>query len=59
MEEKTTLVCKNKGIYPIHKIEQLWLLYYNDTLYAKGLITETERNRMRTKIHSRQTSCRK
>ena len=28
-------------------IEQLWLTYYNDTLYAKGLITEEQRNAMR------------
>lgn len=26
--------------------EQLWLLYYNNTLYEKGLITERDRNRM-------------
>ena len=31
-------------------IEQLWLNYFNDTLYAKGLITEDERNKMRIKI---------
>lgn len=24
-------------------IEQLWLTYYNDTLFAKGLITEDQR----------------
>lgn len=28
-------------------IEQLWLTYYNDTLFAKGMITEDQRNRMR------------
>lgn len=32
--------------------EQIWLLYYNETLYEKGLITETERNRMRNKINA-------
>lgn len=37
-------------------IEQLWLTYYNDTLYAKGVITETERNRMRVKIKNRTSS---
>lgn len=26
--------------------EALWLRYLNQTLYEKGLITETERNRM-------------
>lgn len=34
-------------------LERLWLTYYNDTLYAKGLITEDERNRMRIKIKNR------
>ena len=37
-------------------IQQLWLTYYNDTLYAKGLITEDQRNRMRIKIKNRATS---
>lgn len=30
--------------------EHLWLTYFNDTLYAKGLITEEQRNKMRIKI---------
>jgi len=34
-------------------IEQLWLTYYNDTLFAKGLITEEQRNKMRLMIKSR------
>lgn len=34
-------------------MEQLWLSYYNDTLYEKGVITEDERNKMRIKIKSR------
>lgn len=34
-------------------MEQLWLDYYNDTLYEKGVITEEERNKMRIKIKSR------
>ena len=33
-------------------IEQLWLTYFNDTLYAKGLITEEQRNAMRLTIRS-------
>lgn len=37
-------------------IEQLWLTYYNDTLYAKGLLTEEQRNRMRVMIKSRTAS---
>ena len=34
-------------------IEQLWLTYYNDTLFAKGMITEEQRNKMRVMIKSR------
>ena len=37
-------------------IEKLWLIYFNDTLYEKGLITETERNCMANKIHARKPS---
>lgn len=37
-------------------IEKLWLIYFNDTLYEKGLISETERNRMANKIHARKPS---
>ena len=37
-------------------LDQLWLTYYNDTLYAKGLITEEERNKMRVKIRNRNSS---
>lgn len=33
--------------------EQLWLTYYNDTLFAKGLITEEQRNRLRLMIQHR------
>ncbi len=31
-------------------LQRLWLTYYNDTLFEKGLITEEERNIMRVKI---------
>lgn len=34
-------------------MEQLWLTYYNDTLFAKGMITEEQRNKMRLMIKSR------
>ena len=34
-------------------LEQLWLTYYNDTLFAQGVITEDEYNKMRVKIKSR------
>ena len=34
-------------------IDKLWLNYYNDTLFARGLISETDRNRMRNRINQR------
>ena len=34
-------------------IEQLWLTYYDDTLFAKGVITEDQRNKLRVMIKSR------
>ena len=37
-------------------MEQLWLTYFNDTLYEKGIIRETARNKMRIKIKNRTAS---
>ena len=37
-------------------MEKLWLIYFNDTAYAKGVITESERNRMRLYIENRKPS---
>ena len=34
-------------------MEQHWVTYYNDTLFAKGMITEEQRNKMRVMIKSR------
>ena len=31
-------------------IEQLWLIYYNDTLFEKGMITQEQHQRMQLKI---------
>ena len=36
--------------------EQIWLHYYNDYLFGKGMISEQERNRMKCKINSRKPS---
>ena len=33
-------------------LEQLWLMYCNDTLYEQYVITEDERNKMRIEIKS-------
>ena len=35
--------------------EELWLMYFNNYLYERGLITEDERNRMVAKIAARKT----
>lgn len=37
-------------------LEKLWLTYYNDTLFEKGLITEMQRNTMRVMIKNRTIS---
>ena len=34
-------------------IEQFWLLYFNQFLFERGLITEEERNRMANRINNR------
>jgi hypothetical protein len=31
-------------------IEQLWMVYFNNTLYAAGLITAEQRNKIHNKI---------
>ena len=36
--------------------EKLWLAYFNSYLYEKGVITESERNRMVSKIQERKGS---
>ena len=38
-------------------MEQLWLTYYNDTLFAKGMITEQQRNKLRVKIKTAPRPC--
>ena len=40
-------------------MEQLWLMYYNDTLFEQGVITESDRNRMKRLIdqHKPSTAC--
>lgn len=36
--------------------EKLWLDYFNQTLYEKGYITESQRNRLKNMIESRKPS---
>lgn len=38
------------------KAEEIWMHYYNQTLYEAGLITETQRNRMAHLINARALS---
>ena len=40
----------------IYLAEQIWLHYYNDYLFGKGMITEQERNKLKFKIDSRKPS---
>lgn len=39
--------------------ELMWLNYFNQTLYEKGLITEAERNKMKNNISRRRPSSRR
>ena len=39
-------------------VEKAYLLYYNQVLFEKGLITEQERNRMIHRINSRGSAAR-
>lgn len=36
--------------------EKIWLHYYNRVLFEQGIITETERNRMKNMINCRKPS---
>lgn len=36
--------------------ENLWLNYFNQTLFEKGYITESQRNRLKNMIESRKPS---
>ncbi len=65
-----TIVMAGKNLPDIHEpivppmseqkiqriLEQLWLTYYNDTLYAQGIITKSDHNMMWFKIKTRATS---
>jgi len=49
----------NTEVHPLYKkiiLEELWLIYYNDTLLAKGVITESIHRMMSLKIHQRTRS---
>lgn len=51
-EMKTGMTEQKKQVV----IEQLWLTYFNDTLFVRGLITEDQRNKMRLMIKSRSSA---
>lgn len=40
----------------IYTAEQIWLHYYNNYLFEKGIITEEARNKLKFKIDSRKPS---
>ena len=40
-------------------MDQLWLTYFNDSLYKNGVITKDEHNRMRVIIKNRSMSIEK
>ena len=40
----------------VEMAELMWLNYFNQTLYEKGLISETERNRIKNNISRRRPS---
>lgn len=48
---KTNVTSTNRKKQTV--IEQLWLTYYNDTLYAKGLIDKDQRNKLSIMIRNR------
>ena len=50
MADRNRMSMAQKKIY---FAEQIWLHYYNDYLFGKGIITEQERNKLKFKIDSR------
>ena len=44
------------ALHKKHIAEQIWLHYYNDYLFGRGIITEQERNKILFKIDSRKPS---
>ena len=53
MADKDRMTIAQRKIYIT---EQIWLHYYNDYLFGKGMITEETRNKLRFKIDSRKPS---
>lgn len=58
MEQNTSKASPSKSMSEQEKqtiFERLWLTYYNDTLYEKGVISEREHRKMKSIIRSRGT----
>lgn len=53
MAEKKTISAEQRRV---SLCERLWLAYFNSYLYEKGMLTESERNKMILKIESRKGS---
>lgn len=52
--EETEVVLAQRNDYKRKMIEALWLHYFNDTLRAKGLISEREYIQMKLQINLRE-----
>lgn len=52
--EETVAVLAQRNDYKQKMIEALWLHYFNDTLRAKGLISEREYIQMKLQINLRE-----
>ena len=50
MVEKNTVSPEPQKVF---LVEQMWLSFFNNYLYEKGIITEVERNHMVMKIENR------
>lgn len=58
MEQNTFKASPSKSMSEQEKqsiFERLWLTYYNDTLYEKGVISEREHRKMKSIIRNRGT----
>lgn len=53
MAERNTMSMAQQKIYIA---QQIWLHYYNDYLFEKGIITEQERNKLKFRIDGRKPS---
>lgn len=53
MAENYGTTCDAKEAAKRNAVEKMWLHYYNNSLFEKGLITEIEHRKMKGSINSR------